>query len=419
MTPFLSFIYSVVLGILCVAPPEVIREPSNISQMLGAAYPEFKTNYDIPLIVNSFLWMFLVVISSLLTFYTFTQKVHPALKALFVYLLVVGCFFSQVPYISFNAFMVATLTLYFYMALKKCDFKIIIDMLQAVFWLELTFAGLHYFGKDVLMNFGKKDPVFFGTVFQHMRFSSLLCILSPFVLVRSKWYLIPICLSVILTASSGFGLSIIAGVACYLALDYSRNTTHDLLLRDHLKRNYFWIFVLIILFIGIGMYQGRDSWAVALREGRLPIWLIIIKSWMFDTRINPFGTPDIFGISQSGPFSLKCFLFGHGLDTFYPMFPAYKADPNPFPQAHNDFFQFLWELGLAGSSILAVFFGWLIKKLYDLRLHEEIAGCVIIAVNMFFHFPGRMTQTMWLLVGWVAFCETRIIFKENNPLTAR
>lgn len=408
MIKFLSFTASMVLGVLCVAPPEIINEPSHISQALGAFYPDIKMNYDIPLIVNSFLWMFLVVISSLLTFYAFSQKIHISLKAFFVYLLVIGCFFSQVPYISFNAFMVATASLYFYMGLKKCDFKIILDMLQAVFWLELTFAGLHYIGKDVLMNFGRTEPLFFGTVFQHMRFSSLLCILSPFVLMRSKWYIIPICLSVIFTASSGYGLAIIAGVACYLILDYLKNKKTNPLLSDSLRSNHVWLFMLIVLFAGVGIYHGRDSWAVALREGRLPVWLLIVKCWIFDTRVNPHGIPDIFGISQSGPFSLKCFLFGHGLDTFYPLFPAYKADPNPFPQAHNDWLQFLWELGLLGFSILAAFFGRLIKKLYDLGLNEEIAGCVIISVNMFFHFPVRITQTMFLLIAWVAFCEIRI-----------
>lgn len=259
--------------------------------------------------------------------------------------------------------------------------------------MELCIAFLRLLGKETLMNFGRPEPVFFGTIFQHMRFASLLCILSPFVLLKSKWYIVPISVAVVLTASNGFALAIGAGVLVYVLLAAPR---------------YKWLILgLVGTVVLTGCYIGRDSWAVAFREGRIPVWLVIIKSWIFDTRINPYGTPDMFGISQSGPFDLKCFLFGHGLDTFYNLFPAYKADPSPFPQAHCSYLQTLWEFGLVGFSILMAFFAGLIKKLLDEKETILISGLVIIGVNALTAFPERMTQTFGLMVVFFALCSKK------------
>ena len=37
-----------------------------------------------------------------------------------------------------------------------------------------------------------------------------------------------------------------------------------------------------------------------------------------------------------------------------------------------------------------------------------MAGLAIIATDMFFHFPDRMTQTMLPLVAYLAFCQLQI-----------
>jgi O-antigen ligase len=93
------------------------------------------------------------------------------------------------------------------------------------------------------------------------------------------------------------------------------------------------------------------------------------------------------------------------MDTFLPLFPVYKYDPNPFPQAHNDWLQLAWETGLVGFLIFSAYCTSLIARLYRHSASILIAGLVIIGVNMIFHFPWRMTQTVFLMVAFVAYCE--------------
>jgi len=396
MTNIFSFIAASILGLLCVAPC---------------------IDYTIPMMVNSFHWVYLVVASGLFAFYLLTQKLHLALKILLVYTLIVGCFFSQVPYFGFNAFLLLVVAYYAFFLFQKCNFKIILDMMVAVFWLEMCIASFRMMGMDTLMNLGKEEyPVFFGTIFQHMRFASLLCILAPFLLVKSKWYIIPISAAVALTASSGFALAVVAGVVTYLALDYFHRIPAGTE-RSLLKVIYLWTMLFVFAFAAFAIYINRASWEIAFKEGRIPVWIVCIKSWMFDTK-GPMGPPDIFGISQTGPFDLKCFLFGHGLDTFYPLFPIFKHDPNPFPQAHCSYIQLAWELGLTGFTLFMAYLVGLFKKLYEKKEWILISGLVIIGVNALTAFPERMTQTMGLMVCFFAFCDL-IAFERMTPCPSR
>lgn len=385
---------------LCVSPPEFVERGSAIAKALGASEPVFKSDYVIPVMVNSFFWLFMVVFSGLVGFYLVCTKLHPAIKFLIVYLFTTS-FFSAVPAFSFNAYMLIVGTVLFFMILRECEFKYIINMACAVFWLEMFLAVMRMTGHDTLMNMGRDDKVFFGTIVQHMRFASLLCILSPFLLIKSKWYIIPISVAVALCASSGFSLAILAGVIVYIALKKPSKTI------------VFGALAVVLPLLGLGLWLGRDSFAVAIREGRFPVWMVILKSWMFDTRVVN-GAPDWLGVSQSGPFDLKTFLFGHGLDSFYFIFSIYKHDPNPFAQAHNCILQIFWELGWIGASALAVYAVWLITRLYSLKMHEHLAGLAIIGVNMFPHFPTRMTQTIWLIVAYLAMCEAAILMKASR-----
>ena len=395
MNKLLSIIVAGILGIICISPPQFVQDVSGFAESLGATRPTFKSDYYVPIIINSFAWLFAVLISGLIGFYMLTQRLHPALKFLSVYLFI-GCFFSEVPYFSFTAYIILSMTFVFFLIARECQEKILIDVMQSVFWLELTLASLRLMGMDTLMNYGRPEPVFFGTIVQHMRFASLLCILSPFLILRSKWYIIPVCVAAVLCTSSGFALSILAGILVYVAL----------------KRPPKWLvlssFAVVLPLLGLALWLGRDSFAVAFREGRFPIWMVILKSWVLDTK-GPMGSPDWLGISQTGPFDLKTFLFGHGLDTFYAMFPVYKHDGNSFAQAHNCWIQIPWEVGLAGLMGVIAYCTWLCFRLYKAKEHECLAGLAIIGTNMIPHFPTRMTQTMWLIVAFIAICERRLL----------
>lgn len=369
--PILSWISGIVLGLLIVAPP---------------------IDYSIPLMVNSFHWCYLIVATGLFSMVLMQQKLHILLKLLNIYLFA-SCFFSQAPYLSFNAYIVIVAAFYLLIFFKNIDLKLIFPFLEAAFCLEVLIIGMQLMGKDTMLNFDRPEPVFLGTVMQYMRVSSVLAVLTPFLVIRNKWYLFPIGVLCLLSQSSSFMLSLLIGSGLYAILT--------------LKKWRWWI--LLSGLVGAGTYAWYDfgSFQGAIdpaNGGRLISWWAILCTWCMDTS---HSIPGVF----SGPINWWWVFFGHGIDTFLPLFPVYKHDMNPFPQAHNSYLQLLWETGLIGFGLLIGYLGWMGTMLWKRRELLLLAGLVCLGVNAFFTFPERMTQTMFLLVLYFALCEKAIEYR--------
>lgn len=344
-------------------------------------------DYSIPLMINSFHWSYLVIVSGLLGLLLCRQSISVFLKFLAVYLFV-GCFLSQAPYLSFNAYILVVFSLWLYQAFRHCDYKPVFDLIEAAFWLEVILVLFQLGGYDRLLNFDRPEKVFLGTVMQYMRFASVLTILSPFLLLRSRWYLLPLIVLCALSRSSGFAISLLSGVTAYVLLRYPQCRK-----------------AAIAIAIGlVGVYALYDWGSVqgAIDPkcgGRLSSWWAIWITWFTDTTgstVAPF---------LYGPFQINWFLFGHGLDTFLALFPIYKHDMNPFPRAHNDWLQLPWEIGLVGAGAFIAYCVTLVKRCCSKvwPRPDFLAGLVIIGVNMFFAFPSRMTQTMFLMIAYAAY----------------
>lgn len=396
---FLSYSAAIAIGLVAIAPP---------------------MNYSIPVMVNSFHWLYMVVASALLGFFLLRLNVHPALKVLAFYLFV-SAFVSQVPYLSFNNYVLAVGTIYFFLILKDyVEFDVIINMIEAVFWLQLTISVMSWLGYDKLMNFdrafvldasqqivavgggGNGKYTFFGTIFQYMRFGSFLTILTPFLVFKNKWYIVPVFIVAVLSTSLGFAFAIAAGVFVYAVL-MSRTD----LVKRYLGYNPFgWIILGLVLFVIACSWQSRGHFITEIDNGRLPAWRDIIISWFYDTRLAQTA-------HLQGPVCWKSIFFGHGMETFNILFPYYKHDPNPFPEAHNDWLELLWCLGISGFGIFAWYCISLTVRLYKAGCYKAIAGLVAIGVNMCFAFPWHMTQTVYTMVAFVAFCENRIAEREK------
>jgi hypothetical protein len=350
------------------------------------------------------LWIFLLF-----------QEIAFFIKALSVYLFI-SCFLSQAPAFSFNAYILLIATLYFFLACKKSDYEVILNMVQAVFWFELLIAVAQHTGHDTLMNWGAgfkldkmgdiiKDTidmtqsrVYLGTVFQQMRLASLFAVMSPLLLLKSRWYIIPIGITCILFGTLGYTLAVASGVFFFSVF----------LLEG--KRKYFFIFCAFV-FCVICVVRSWSHVRVEIIEGRLPVWRIVIRSWFYETWQHH---------NQTGVFSLHHFLFGHGMDTFLPLFRVYKHDPNSFNEAHNDWLQLAWETGIIGFGLFSFYCVWLLKRLYERKEFYLISGLLIISVNMFFAFPWRMTQTVLMMVAYVAYCERPHLKEKSNvhrPIT--
>lgn len=358
----LSYILGFGVGLLSVAPP---------------------LSYSIPVVVNSYWWLYGVVVAALLSIYLAFTDLPLALKTIAFYLLT-GCFISMVPYISFNAFILVVGALYCYIGFTKCDYEIVIDIIVAAFFMQVFITVMQLFGMEKLMNFDRKEPVFFGTVFQYMRFSSLLAIMTPFLVLKNKAFIFLITLLVIMSHSSGFALSVIAGCAVYFFMTNTQSLIKFL--------------VLVTAGICTTAYFVWDWESVnaCFEFGRIPVWADILRSWCMDTWAKAT-------LPLSGPFNLKSVLFGRGLDTFLPLFPIFKHDPNPFAQAHNCHLQLLFEIGIIGYGILAAYIVNLIRRVWDYPI--LVAGLVCMGVNMFFAFPTRITQTMFMMVAFIALAE--------------
>ncbi len=414
MRKAISYFVAVVLGVLCVAPP---------------------LDYSIPiggpgLFIDPFRWLYCVILAGLFGFFILFQEIHILLKIIVVYLFC-SSYLSQAPAESFNAYILVVVTLYLFILCQKCDFDIIINMLVAVFFFQITIAFIQHAGLDKLTYFGtamnfdqagklvavspdvaNPRTVYFGTVFQQMRFASLLCCLSPFLVYKSKWFLIPIMVMAFLLGSLGFSLAVCVGLIVYLYFTVKE------------KENRSWILFFILLLGLIFAVRSFSHIRVEIVEGRLPVWWVVIKSWCLDTSGKVIGVdkagvwvwnalyhngkPDFMGASQTGPLDWTRFWFGHGLDTFGPMFRIYKHDMNAFNPAHNTHLQYLWEGGIILFCLIEAYF---ISIFVRLKKYGEVllfSGAVVIWINMFLHFPGQMTQTIWILVAFAAFCEQRI-----------
>lgn len=372
-------------------------------------------NYTVPLLVNSYPWLYLVCASGFLGMFLLTTKVHTALKILITYLSL-NCFISQVPYLSFNAFILVVASVYLLILFKVCEFATIVRFIEAAFWFQVILSSLQILGMDSLVNFRGVDfsvevtgaitadpatvtpPVMMGTVMQYMRFGTLLAVAAPFLVWKDRRYTIPIAVVCVFLQSSTLALSLIVGAVVYLWFVLPRK-----------KFMYCLIGALVVLCAYAAYDWGSIRGAVIPSNGgRLISWAYVVKTWLFDLSGAKAGALS----AMNGPFNIGWFFFGHGMDTFLPLFPVYKHDANPFPQAHNDWLQVLWETGVVGFGLVSWYVVSLVRKLKNPLL---LAGLACIGVNMFFAFPMRMTQTMFLIVAFLALCESEVDYAEVRP----
>lgn len=338
-------------------------------------------NYNIPVVVNSYWWLYGCVIASLFGMYLMSTRLPLPLKTLFVYLFI-GCFFSMAPYVSFNALILVVVSLWVFLAFTNSDYTPVFNMVEAAFWLQIIFSVLQLLGRDKLMNFDRVEPVFFGTVFQNMRFGSLLAVAAPLLVIKRRWYIFPIFAACILTKSSGLALALITGVTVYFMFERGR-------------RWYLWPVVAFIFACGYLVWD-HASVGVAFTCGRLPVWGDIVRTWVMNTSHK-------FVLPLTGPIDWKSIFFGRGLDTFLPLFPIFKHDMNPFGQCHNSFLQMLWETGSVGFGILAVYFVCLCRRVR--RSAILLAGFSCLAVNAFFTFPVQQVQCWMPILAFIAYAE--------------
>ena len=175
---------------------------------------------DIPIMVNSSLWIYLILcLGGFLGFaFTFTSA-NKWLKVMAI-VTFISCFFTSAPYLSFSAYVLFIAALYFFLMCKKISWSrdIIFNVVQSVFFLNLLLFIMQLFGKDSLLNFGLDTPVMTGTIGNSMMFGSFVACLTPLLVIKNKLYIIPIIIASIIIGSVGLILALSIGTATYLVI---------------------------------------------------------------------------------------------------------------------------------------------------------------------------------------------------------
>lgn len=390
MRKFISNLVGMLLGALAILPPfcDDIR-------LFNIKYAQHSSwGIEIPVVVNSFAWVYAVIFIGLLISYFWFCDINLTVK-LFSSYVYLTCFFSAAPYISFNAMLLLVPAFYMYLLVKKLvDKDIIINWIVALFWFEVAIGILQFFGRDVLMNFNRPQSIFLGTIMQHMRYGSLFAILTPFLLLKSRWYIIPLIVCAFLTYSSSFALALFAGIFVYICL-------------TKIKYKVLVLSAIIILSVGHSFYN-HGSFQTATSIGRIPVW----KRIVWTGAGAHFSASKISAIESPIDSTIHIFK-GRGLNHFTYLYPVMVEDANPFAQCHNDWLQIWWELGLIGLLLCYVYCSGIIKRLYHRKDHIWIVGLVVIMVNMFFAFPVYMPpQTPLILLCFLALCEAQTRSKD-------
>jgi len=330
-------------------------------------------DYSLPMVMSARFWIWWVLISGFLGFYTLFLKVPFIVKFVGIGVFTL-CFFSVAPVISFTQYIIVLMCCYFYiLCLSIKDYKIIYKCLQCLLLFNLFFFIIQEFNQDKLLNFGVMNGVVnYGIVGQNMQSASFIVILSAVLLPFSRLNLaIPFITSFICNSAGSF-ISISVGAFYYLSRFINKKT----------------IIVLCLLFIGILSYwmitSGKLAANIHMGEygGRLKTWTRSLE------------------LANESPF------VGYGISTYKDLFPALSEIKSiPWKTAHNSWIQLIFETGYIFTSVLFGYAVYLLIRLYKLKSFVCITGFLMIGMETVFHFPFRQIQTVLLIIFFLAYCE--------------
>ena len=101
---------------------------------------------------------------------------------------------------------------------------------------------------------------------------------------------------------------------------------------------------------------------------------------------------------------------GWGIGVFKLLYHAMsKLNTFPWQEAHNDYLQVLYETGYPGLILMLVYLGSLIRRLMRSGQWRLLIGLSLILCDMTIHFPLREFQCFFIVIAFLAFCETRLV----------
>jgi O-antigen ligase len=165
----------------------------------------------------------------------------------------------------------------------------------------------------------------------------------------------------------------------------------------------FMIISFAALYIGVGGVMDRFAVEDLLHEGRPSIWT------------------NVTGIISGFP------LFGSGLGTFSSVYPVYEKiwRPNHLSHAHNDYLEYLSELGAVGLFLLLGGIILLLARVFLIwrgRKHPEVKGIalggmiavVILLIHSFGDFNLHIPSNMLLFAVVLSLTAATVMYKRRD-----
>lgn len=102
-------------------------------------------------------------------------------------------------------------------------------------------------------------------------------------------------------------------------------------------------------------------------------------------------------------------LFGHGIGRWKIIFLDNKVLPMRFDNAHNEYVQGVFEMGVGFIVLVFAYFLDIARRFKNnQRLHRPIVALVIISVNSLVNFPFHIAQTAAVAIMWLAVLELEL-----------
>ena len=332
------------------------------------------------------LWLWMVVLCGFAGFYTLFMKVDPVVKIVAVGGFV-SCFYSNVIFISFTAYTHLIIACYFYILCRTIkDHAIVFKLLQCLLVINVFFFLMQFMGHDVLLNF--KSQTCFGVVGQYMQSASFSVVLAATLLPYQK-------MNIFFPLFTSWFCNSVGAFLCFVI-----GTTEYFFRSDNKKLIYKAMASLLVIFFAWLWFSGKFTENMNMNTGRMGAWVRTLKMIVFD-RVD-------------GSINWGHILIGWGLGTYKGVFASLgNMGGLPWKTAHNCWLQIFFETGLVGLMTALTYSGYLVVNLFHLyrrkilkdQARACLAGFMMIAVNMMFHFPTRMIQTVLMIIFFISYCQ--------------
>jgi len=330
-----------------------------------------RMDFSVPIMANSNLWFWLVVLSGILGFLFIFTQARLSLKLLLIYLYI-NCFMSKAPYLSFTSYIAVVACFYYYvLCLKLKDRTWVFRVCQSIFFVNILLLVMQLLGYDKLMNFGQDSITYFGVIGNPMQLVSFLIILTAILLPYHKLNVF------LLGIISVLAVEIIGVLAAFTALFF--------LVRKSFRAKF--ILSVILLGFSTGYILLNNTWHNFFYS-RFPVWI------------------DTLTLASDHPY------FGWGIGVYQKVFPALSTGmynlEGVWVAAHNIFLHLYAEIGSIGLFFFLLFIVVLFHDLIMRKKHLFICGMVMIFLNVSVYFPDRRIQCVPLLILFLAMCEREV-----------